>query len=297
VTSVEQPQRQGQRRPSAERELWVIEPRHTGPLAQLREFWRYRGLVPFFGRRYIQKRYVRTWLGRFWLPLRPAMAVSSSVLVFGGLLSVPSGGVPYLIFFLVGSSAWHLFAETAYWATRSVELNRGALGRMYIPRLTVLVAAVAPSILDYLIYSAITALAVLAYLLADGTLYLELGPENLVALAGLGLIMLLALGIGLWTSVYAVQARDVRFGLSYLLSFWFFLTPVIYPLEAVPERYQDALAANPMTAPIEMVKDGFLGAGDVTPAALSVTIVTVLVVCGRGLFFFGRSEARALDSL
>lgn len=279
------------------RPLTILEPRHTGVGEQLRELWRSRRLIAFFGRRYIEKRYVRTWLGWLWLPLRPTLAVASRVLIFGGLLGIPSDGVPYLLFFLVGLAAWHLFAECAYWATRSIELNRGPLGRMYIPRLTTLVAAVAPGLLDYVIYGGLTLAALLYYAASDGVLYLELGLGLLAAGAGLVLIVLLGLSVGLWTSVYAVQARDVRFGLSYFLSFWFFLTPVIYPLSTVPEGYRSALAFNPMTAPIELVKGGVLGQGEASALALAVTLGTILVVGGLGLVFFGRSEARALDSL
>jgi lipopolysaccharide transport system permease protein len=285
------------RRPEAP-PVRAIEARQPGLWERVREFWAYRSLLTFFGRRYVQKMYIRTWLGWLWLPLRPLLSVGARVLVFGGVLKIPSDGLPYLLFFLVGMSAWELFASTTFWATRSIELNRGILRRIYVPRLTALVAAIAPSSVNYGIYLCIVAVAVAGYWLADGVMYVDFEMDLLVALLGLLLMLLLALGIGLWTSVYAAQARDVRFGLGYVLSFWFFLTPVIYPVSAVPDSYRAMVYANPMTAPIEMVKYGILGTSwDVPDKALVVTGVSVLLVGMSGLWFFSRSEAAALDSL
>jgi lipopolysaccharide transport system permease protein len=266
-------------------------------VARAREFWEYRGLVAFFARRFTEKMYIRTWLGRLWIPLRPVLSVGARVLIFGGLLGVPSEGKPYLIFFLVGVASWELFAQTAYWATRSIELSRAVLKRIYVPRLTALVAAVAPSAINFLVYVAITVVAVVGYWVVDGVLYFELEPATLLAVAGLVLMVLLALGIGLWTSIYGAQARDIRFSLSYLLQFWFFLTPVIYPLSAVPERYRTLVALNPMTAPVEMVKEGVLGAGTVTPLAVAIAASTMVLLVVSGLWFFTRSEALAVDGL
>jgi lipopolysaccharide transport system permease protein len=287
----------GVRLPRTPQIVQVIEPRRPGPFERLREAWAYRSLLRFFARRFIEKMYVRTWLGKLWIPLRPVLSVGARVLIFGGLLGVPSEGTPYLLFFLVGIAAWELFSQTAYWATRSIELSRAVLKRIYVPRLTVLLASVAPSGLTFLVYLGMLTISVIGFWIADGVLYVELGPQTPIALAGLGLMVLLALGIGFWTSVYGAQARDVRFSLVYLTSFWFFLTPVIYPLSAVPETYRSLVAFNPMTAPVEMVKLGLLGTGTITVLAVAVCLSVVVGLCVSGFWFFSRSEALAVDSL
>jgi lipopolysaccharide transport system permease protein len=275
----------------------VIEPRQPGIAERMLEAWRYRALVPYFARAAVEKTYRRTWLGWLWIPLRPALSVGARVLVFGGLLGAPSLGKPYLLFFLVGISAWQLFSQSALWATRSIELARRVLRRMYVPRLTALVGSVGPAVLNFLLYGVMTAIALAYYWIADGHLYLELGPGLLLALGGLALVLLFALGIGLWTSVFGAQARDVRFGLTYVLGFWFFLTPVIYPLSTVPGGFHTAALLNPMTAPVEMVRDGILDAGEVPYTALGVTLGTIAFLWCSGLWFFLRSEEQALDSL
>jgi lipopolysaccharide transport system permease protein len=273
----------------------VIEPRQPGLRERALEFWRYRRVMPYFGRRMLKKRYQRTWLGWIWIPLRPTFAIASRVFVFGTVLGVAAGGAPYLLFLIIGMSAWGLFASSAYWATRSLELHRGFLKRIYIPRLTILTAAIVPASVEYAVYVVIAVITFVYYEIATGHLYLNVSPELLFAPLGILLMLVLALAIGLWTSVYGAQARDVRFGLNYVLGFWIFLTPVFYPLSTVPQGARQALLFNPMTAPIQLVQDGFLGTGGPPALALFVSLGTVAIVAGGGLWFFNRSEALALD--
>lgn len=264
---------------------------------RVREFWRARRLVPYFGRRSLEKRYRRTWIGWPWIPLRPVLDVGSRALLFGGLLGVPSQGIPYPIFLLVGMAAWQLFDRTAYWAMRGLEINKGLLRRLYVPRLTVVAGAIVPSGAEFLVYLAITTIVMGGYWIGDGTLYLTGGTNLLLAPAGIALLLALAYALGLFLSVYAAQARDVRFLFNYFMGFWLFLTPILYPLSAIPEYFQTLAQFNPLTAPIEMVKLGILGVGDVTVDAVATTLVFLAVVGGGGLRFFNSAEERTLDSL
>jgi lipopolysaccharide transport system permease protein len=254
-------------------------------------------MLRYFGRRFLEKLYVRTWLGWVWIPLRPILDVGTRVLIFGSLLKAPSNGVPYLLFLLVGSSAWQLFADSAYWATRSIELNRRFLRRLYLPRLILVLSALAPSAINFGIYVVFTVIAFTFYAVAENTLYLELRPETVLALAGLAMALLVAISLALWTSVFGAEARDVRFTLGYVLGFWYFLTPVIYPLSAVPGSLKTVASLNPMTAPIELVRLGVFDRGDVLLTGMLSTTVFIAVVGGLGLWFFDRSEARALDTI
>lgn len=281
----------------ARREVHVIRPRRPGVFHRLADLWRYRQLVPFFGRRYIQKLYARTWLGWTWIPLRPAIDVSMRTILFGGLLAVPSAGLPYFLFFLIGTAAWQLFERTATWSTRSLELNRGFLKRIYVPRLTPLVASIIPSVLDLLLYGVMATIAFGYYWLIDGRVYAELSVRTLWCVLGFFLLPALGLSVGLWTATYAARARDIRFALRYVLGIWYFVTPVIYPLGAIPSGFQRLAQLNPATAPVEMVKFGILGTGSVPYTSLYITLGFIAVVGGLGLWFFGRTEDAAVDSL
>lgn len=275
----------------------VIEPRATGVRERVRELWRSRRMVRFFGRRFIEKSFLRTWLGRLWLPLRPILDVGSKILIFGLLLNAPSDGVPYAVFFLIGQSAWIFFSTTLYWMTRSVELNKRYLRHVYVPRLMLLASALAFPLVNLVLYGILTAGVLLYFWIGDGALYLAFGVDTLLAPTGLLLMTGIAAAIGFFTSVLGAQARDVRFMLSYVLGFWMLLSPVIYPLSSVPESARAIASLNPAAAPLEMIRFGLIGEGTVTSVGLISTGAFIAVVGALGLRFFARSESAALDRL
>lgn len=275
----------------------VIEPRPVGPTASAVAAWRQRWLVPFFARRFLEKLYARTWLGWLWLPLRPGIDVCLRVALLGGLIGAPSEGVPYLLYALVGLTVWELFETVAYWSTRSIELSRRVLRRVYVPRLVVVLASLGPGLLNVAIYGAVT-LGVAGYIgMTNGDSHLAFGPGLLLALSGFALALALAVTLGLFLSVYAAQARDVRFGLAYALGAWFFITPVLYPVGTLDGVLGGIVTANPMTAPVELVKHGVLGTAPPEVASLTVCLGTIAILSPLALRFFSRREALALEGV
>jgi lipopolysaccharide transport system permease protein len=272
---------------------WVIEPRREGLVARLREVWRYRRLLRFFAAKSLQKLYRRTVLGWSWIFIRPLFPILVNTIIFGGVLGVGSHGVPYFLFVTAGSAVWELFASAVTWGTRSLELNRGFMSRIYVPRLILPMATMTPAYVNFSIHLGVLAIGLIYYRVTAGVSYFT--PWNLGwALAGFLLAGLLALGIALWTSVPGLQARDVRFTLGYVLGFWLFLTPVLYPINVEP-KYAWLLSLNPMTAVVNAFKFGVLGIGDVSLRDLAVTVTITAVVFVSGLWYFGRAESAAAD--
>ena len=274
---------------------WVIEPRRPGMKSRALDLWRYRRLLRFFAKKGLEKQYKRTVLGASWLLIRPLFPLFIKTLVFGGLLAVASDGVPYFLFLVVGSTVWELFSAGVMWGTRSLDLNRGLLTRLYIPRLILPIAMMTPALITFVIHLAVIAGALVYFRVTDQVWYVG-RPEGLLwAVASVACTILLALGIALWTSVPALQARDVRFTMNYVLGFWVFLTPVFYPMSTVPPRWQPWMALNPMAVYCQMFKAGVIPTE--TPAlrhvlvALGVTFVVGL----SGLWYFNRAEADAAD--
>lgn len=275
----------------------VREPWRSGALSRLRELVAYRHLYLYFGRRFVEKRYARTWLGWLWIPMRPALDVGARAFLFGSLLGVQSGDRPYLIFFIVGMAAWHLFERAAYWGTRSQEVNRGLMRRIHVPRIVMVAAAAVPALVDYALYGLITVLALTYFKLSHGVWYVDLGPSTLWLLPGLAAMVMLGLAIALWTSHYAAQARDIRFAQGYAIGFLFFITPVIYPLSSVPEQYRILAELNPVTAPIETVKLALLGTAAPTSLAVTSCLAFLAFALVGGIVHFNRSEAAAVARL
>lgn len=276
---------------------WTIEPRAAGPAARGREVWAYRRLLGFFARRALEKLHRNTMLGRTWLLIRPLFPLLVKTLIFGSVLGLGSDGVPYFLFLVVGTAGWDLFASGLMWATRSLELNRGFLARVYVPRVILPVAMLTPGLFAFVIHVGVIAAGIAFYYLRDGHWYLA-SPEKLPwALLALVLMLALALAIGFFTAVLATAGRDVRFTLAYVLDFWAILTPILYPLSTFPAEWRWVVLLNPMAAFIETFKYGLLGIGTfdgrILGTAAAITVATFI----GGLWFFGRAEASAVDRI
>jgi lipopolysaccharide transport system permease protein len=272
--------------------LRAIEPPAAGARWHLDEIRRHRAAFVYFLRRYLRKRYGRTFLGYIWLFLPTLLPLFMGALVFGGILGVSVPGVPYFLYFAVALSTWLLFSQTAYLATRSLEIARSDIRRVYTPRLIPLMAAMTLPMFTYLIYVAIISCSLCVYVLVRGEFYLALGPETL--LVPLALVMLVVFGwaCGLWFSPLAPRARDVRRLAGYVIGFWYFLTPVMYPISEIPEQFQFLASLNPITAPVQLVTDGLLGVGGATALGLVTYFVALVLVGGFGLRIFLAKERR-----
>lgn len=275
--------------------VWVIEPRARGLAPRLREVWQYRRLVRFFAARALAKLYRRTVLGKLWILIRPLFPLVVKALIFGGLLRVGSEGVPYFLFLVVGSMIWDLFSGSLTWATRSMELNRALLTRIYVPRLILPLAMMSPAFVVFAIHAGVLVVTIAYFWIRHGTLYVHSAPNLLWALLATALAIALSLSIGLFTSVLAAGARDVRFTLNYILDFWFFLTPVLYAHSSVPAKWHWLMLLNPMAAIVETYKFGLLGIGHVNPPGLAIAGAIIVIVAFLGLRFFGKVEADAVD--
>jgi lipopolysaccharide transport system permease protein len=254
----------------------------------VRTTWLNRTLILRLGLRQIIKGYSGARLGRAWLIIRPVVSTFGMALIFGSVLGAPSNGVPYLLFLLVGMTAWLVIERTVFWGTRSFDIYRKVAGRLDIPVLLVPTAAVAPMAVEVGAMAAITAATAVYYSVTEADLMIQVGPDLLLAVAGFVLGVALAWGIALWLATLNARARDVRLTLRLVLPVWLYVTPVIYPPSALPDRWEFLATINPATAPVELVKEGILGIGSVTWGPLAVSIAATVILCASGLQFLTR---------
>ncbi|HVR76515.1 MAG TPA: ABC transporter permease, partial [Planctomycetota bacterium] len=253
-------------------------------------------LLRFFAARALEKMYKRTIRGRLWLIIRPVVPLLVATLIFGSVLGIQTG-IPDPLFFITGMTCWSLFSKALLWATRSLELNRKVLTRLYFPRLILPVSMTAPAWLEVFFFLAFMIGTGVYYSLRDGTAYFLWSPRLLVAPIALLLSALFALGIGLWTSVLGAGARDVRFTLAYVMDAWLYFTPVIYPISFVPERWQWLLALNPMATLVEAFKWATLGTGRLDLSSVAISLGIIAATFAGGLRYFNRAEAASIDRL
>jgi lipopolysaccharide transport system permease protein len=254
----------------------------------LRELAEYRELLYFLVWREIKVRYKQTVIGVGWALLQPLATMLVFTLFFGRLAKIPSGGLPYPLFFFSALVPWSYFANALTGATGSMVENQRVITKIYFPRVLLPLSAVFSGLLDFAIAFALLGAMALYYRVTPGP-WLVCVPLFLL------LAMATAFGAGLWLAALNALYRDVRYVVPFLAQFWMFASPVAYPSSLVPERWRWLYGLNPMTGVI----DGFRWAltGQNPPSALlvgaSAAAVTVLVA--GGLCYFRRVEATIAD--
>jgi lipopolysaccharide transport system permease protein len=256
--------------------------------------WQYRRLLRFIGDRALRKMYRRTVLGWLWLFINPLFPIALRAIVFGALLGVGSNGLPYFLFLLAGTVVWDLFAMSLMWGTRALEMNRDLTDQIYHPRSILPLGNLTPAIFNLGIKVVVFAVALMFYSLRDDRMYVRVGPSLPWAFAALALALLFAVAISFFTSIWGERTRDARFALGQLLSIWYLLTPVLYPMSQVPEQHRLWMLLNPLAIIVETFKWGLFGVGEFYGRALAVTGVAVFLLFAAGLTYFARAEARTI---
>ena len=254
----------------------------------LAELWRYRELLWFLALRDIQLRYKQTVLGVAWAVLQPLLTMVIFTVFFGMLAKLPSDGVPYPLFVLVGLLPWQLFAYALTQSSNSLVAEQRLITKVYFPRLLVPLASVIAGLADF----AVALLLVLGAMLVYGV-----PPSwNLLALPALVLFAVAtALSVGVWLAALNVQYRDVRYTVPFLTQIWMFATPVAYPSTLVPEAYRPFYGRNPLAGVVEGFRWALLGQGEAPTALMAVSALTVLALLVGGMYYFRRLERQFAD--
>ncbi|OFW04172.1 MAG: hypothetical protein A3I61_09300 [Acidobacteria bacterium RIFCSPLOWO2_02_FULL_68_18] len=280
-----------------ETETWVIEPAREGTAARAIELWRYRRLLWFLAVRTVKDLYEGTSLGIFWLFARPLFPILVGGFVFGGLLRLPSDGVPFVLFFMTGFVPWSLFDRSILFGTKCLDQHKSLIKRLYFPRLISPIASVAPAAAYFLIYMVLLTLVALFYLWKDGVLYVRVGPSLLVALLMSVFTVFCALSVILWTCVFQARHKETRFGLRYFMQFWMYLTPVFYPISLVPPEHRWLIFINPMASVVAAFRWGVLGVGELPLLPLATSFGIAVVAMAAGIWFFTANESSTIDRL
>ncbi|MGQ9502989.1 MAG: ABC transporter permease, partial [Anaerolineae bacterium] len=265
---------------SAEPPVLVIEPTRGWVKLQLRDLWHYRELLYFLVWRDIKVRYKQTALGVAWILLQPTLSMVVFSLLFGGLLKVPSGEVPYPVFAYAALLPWNYFASALNRSSTSLVGSAHLITKVYFPRLVIPLSGVLSGLVDFAI-AFLVLVALLVYYGITPTWGVLLLPGFIL------LAMLTALGFGLWLSALNVRYRDVNYLVPFLVQIWMYATPVIYGTTLIPERFRFLISLNPMAGVTEGFRWALLGPrlADAHPPEVlfAVSIVITLAVLVSGL--------------
>ncbi len=245
---------------------------------ELRDLWAHRDLFYLLAWRDIKVRYQQTVLGAAWAILQPLLTAVVFTLLFGKLARVPSDGEPYAIFAYAALLPWNFFNNAVANSSNSLVGNANLITKVYFPRLVIPGAAVAAALMDFTI-AAVMLFIMMPFFGVAFSFRLLMFPALVM------LTMLIALGIGFWTSALNVKYRDVRYALPFALQLWMYLTPIIYPASIVPLRWRWILELNPLTGIIEGFRDATFGRPfDWRAIGLSAVIGVLLLLWSGSVF-------------
>jgi lipopolysaccharide transport system permease protein len=266
----------------------IIEPKKGWNPIDLKELWNYRELFYFLTKRDIKVRYKQTVLGGLWAIIQPFFTMVVFTLFFGRLAKVPSDGIPYPIFVYAGLLPWIYFSNAVSASGNSLVGSTNLVTKVYFPRLIIPASASLALLLDFFIAMILMGVMMIYYRFVPG------GGILLFPFL-VGLTFLCAVGVGMWLSALNVKYRDIRYTIPFLIQLWLFVSPVIYPVSMVPEKYQWLLALNPMGGVITAYRSSILGHQPIDWMLLGISIVMILGLFFSGLYYFRRMEKTFAD--
>lgn len=222
------------------------------PLNFLKNIYIHRQMIRVMALREIQSRYAGTLMGVFWSVIHPFLMALIYAFVFSVGLKIQSQGqIPFVVLFFCPLVAWNLFADTLINSANAVIANPHLVKKMVFPVEILPVVSLTSSLMIHGI-----SLVVLGGLM--GFYGVAFSLYNLQFLYYAFGLALLALGLGWLVAAVNVFHRDLGQILNILLQAWFWLTPIIWSLDMVPEKYRAILKINPLSYIAEGYKSSFL---------------------------------------
>ncbi|HVX30678.1 MAG TPA: ABC transporter permease [Nitrolancea sp.] len=273
---------------SVDSHRFVIEPPSGWAAIDVREIWRYSELLYFLTWRDVKVRYKQTVIGAAWAILQPFLTMVVFSIIFGRLINVSSGDVPYPVFSFTALLPWTFFATAISRAGTSLVLSANLISKVYFPRLIVPLAAVLAALVDFAIAFVILLGMMLVYGIVPGVALLALPFLILLAI-------LTAFGVGFWLSALNVKYRDVAYAIPFLTQVWLFITPVVYSTDIVPQQWHWLYGLNPMAGVVEGFRWALLGQGQAPIQLIAISLISVTVLLVTGLVYFQRVEHEFAD--
>jgi lipopolysaccharide transport system permease protein len=251
-------------------------------------------LLGEFTRRDFKGRYAGSVMGFLWSFVQPLWSLALFTFLFSTVMKVSPGigerTSNFAIFLFCGLLPWMAIQEGITRATTAITENAGLVKKMSFP--------------SGLLVWAVVLAALLHEAIALGLFLVVLGVTGELSLSGLWILLVavplqvgLTVGLGFLAAAVNVFFRDTAQINTMLLQGWFYLTPIVYPLSLVPERFARYLKLNPLTALVTLYREALLGGempplGELTP--LVVATVASLVI---GIWVFHRLKPVFADEI
>jgi len=260
----------------------------------VRTLWAYRGFILGSVKREFQSKYRNSLLGGVWMVLNPLAMIVVYTVIFSQIMRARlpgvDGGFAYSIYLCAGILTWGVFAEIIGRAQNTFIEHANLLKKLSFPRLCLPVIVVANALVNFAIVFGLFTLFLIVIGNFPGLPFLALIPILL-------LLVLFAIGLGITLGVLNVFFRDVGQFFGIVLTFWFWLTPIVYPVSILSEEAQSWIHFNPMTAMMEAFQTILVRQQWPDWFNLWPVLVISIVLCLLGLSLFRKHAGEMVDEL
>ena len=256
--------------------------------------YRFRGFILGSVKREFALRYRNSMLGAAWLVFQPLAQILVYTLIFARLMHSRLPGVDntfgYSIFLCAGILTWGLFTEIVGRSLTMFIDNANMLKKLSFPRIVLPAIVVLSASAGFSIIFGLFTVFLIISGNFPGISYLALVPVLLVHIS-------FALGLGMTIGVLNVFFRDVGQFFTIILQFWFWLTPIVYPLSTLPIWAQKIVMLNPMTSIILSYQGIFVRSELPDWRSLGIVFALGVLLCLLGLNLFRKHVGEMVDEL
>ena len=260
----------------------------------LKTFWGYRGFILGSVQREFQANYKNSLLGAAWTVIRPLVMIIVYTVVFSQIMRSKLPGVEsefaYSIYLCAGLLTWNYFSEAVNRGQNVFLENANLLKKVNFPVLSLSLIAVANATVNFAIIFGLFIVFLVASGSFPGLIFFAILPVLLIQ-------VLLAFGLGLTLGILYVFFRDVGQLFGVVLQFWFWLTPVVYPLSILPAWAQQLVAYNPMTSIATAYQTVLVNARTPDWQSLWPVSLLAIVLCVLGLRLYQKHATEMVDEL
>jgi lipopolysaccharide transport system permease protein len=283
---------------AADAPVTIIESSRGWRLVDWNELVQYRDLFRFLVWREIKVRYAQSAIGIGWAIIQPIFSMLIFTVVFGRLAGIESDGVPYALFSFAALVPWTYFSNAVTEGTNSLVSNANMISKVYFPRVLLPLASVAAKLVDFVIAMGMLVAILIGYILLAGFAWSPTWGVLLLPYLIL-LMMTAAAGFGLWLTALAIQYRDVKHALTFLVQIFMYAAPVVYPTSLIEEKLGATAAlvyaVNPMVGVIEGFRAAILNSQPVPWGWIGVSTFSAAMIGVTGLIYFRRRERLFAD--
>ena len=226
-------------------------------------------------------KYKRSVLGILWSLLSPLATMTIGSIVFGSIMRFALKD--FVVFLYAAMLPWNFFAICVDFCGASMINAEGFIKKIYIPKIVFPLSTICAQFINMLL-SMVSMFIIMLFLGAKTTIALTFLPVSFL------ILFIFTLGVSLIVATLNVYFRDFRYLTSIIMTGWFYLTPILYPLDAIPENMRGFFVFNPSYYLVDLFRQPIYYNAFPSAKTLLIMISIALFVFLAGLSYFYSKE-------